>query len=331
MDEDAGVGDSMRSTEVSQLPLRERVGISIDGSDPADAIARVQQAEKAGARQVWMTVGGAGRTDTLTVLAAAAAMTSRIRLGTSIVPVYPRHPLVMIQQALAIDGIGPGRFRLGLGVSHHQVIEGTYGLPMPSPLSYIEEYVSLIRAGLSEGKVEHHGRFFNVTSALPRKAKIPVLMSALGTKAFHVAGEVADGAISWVCPPDYLVKKALPALRAGADELHRPAPPLVAQVPVALSTDAAAVRAVARQRLEGYAKSPFYANMFAAAGLPVGKDGADVDAVAESIVLSGDRREVRQRVEGLLDSGLEELLFMLLPIKDEVVERQQLLELIASL
>jgi alkanesulfonate monooxygenase SsuD/methylene tetrahydromethanopterin reductase-like flavin-dependent oxidoreductase (luciferase family) len=96
--------------------------------------------------------------------AAAATKTSTVRLGTSIVPTYPRHPLVLAQQALALYDIAPGRLRLGIGPSHSSIIEGIYGLPQTTPLAHLREYVKVLHAALWEGKVDHHGHFFNVVA-----------------------------------------------------------------------------------------------------------------------------------------------------------------------
>src|SRR5208283_2023872 len=131
-------------------------------------------------RQVWMTVPGSGNADALTVYAAAVMQTNRIRVGTSILPIYTRHPLVAASQALAVNDLAPGRLRLGLGPSHRHVIEQAYGLSMKSPLTYLKEYVTILRSALWEGKINFHGKFFNVTATLPRKAQIPLLVSALG-------------------------------------------------------------------------------------------------------------------------------------------------------
>ena len=95
-------------------------------------------------------------------------------------------------------------------------MENMYGLSMSSPLAYLREYVEVMRQVLWEGRVDHQGKFFKVVTSFPRTAQIPLLISALGEKAFRLAGEIADGAISWVCPVPYLLDKALPALRAGA-------------------------------------------------------------------------------------------------------------------
>ena len=320
----------LTSLDIAHLPLRERVGLAIQTTDAASAISRILESEQAGVRQVWMTQS-VGMLDTLTLFAAAATQTTSIRLGTSVVQVYPRHPLVMALQAATINDLAPGRLRLGVGSSHRHIIEDIYGLEMPSPLAYLREYVEVMRQGLWEGRMDHRGRFFKVQASIPRAAQIPLLISALGEKAFRLAGEIADGAISWVCPVPYLLDKALPALQAGAEARQRPAPPLVAHIPIAMSTDAAAVQAAATPRVSFYTKAPFYAHMFALAGFPVAGDGSGLDALVKELVVAGDQTQVEKRVRELLASGLDELLLMLIPVADETREREQLVQVIASL
>src|SRR5438105_10390420 len=248
--------DPRQTQAATHLLVHEHIGLSIIAKDAADAVNRIVEAERVGLRQVWMAQGGSGGTDNLTIAAIAAARTTQIRLGTSIVPIYPRHPLVMAQQALAIHDLAPERLRLGAGPSHRHIIEQMYGLSMKAPLVYLREYVEVLRRVLWEGRIDHHGTFFNVVFSLPRTAPIPLLVSALGEKAFRLAGEISDGAISWLCPVPYLLNKALPALRAGAEARQRLAPPLVAHTLLAMSTDRAAVRAATRQRALLYTTSP---------------------------------------------------------------------------
>lgn len=319
------------STPASRRYGRDRVGFVIEASGAMDAIHRVREAEKEGVKQVWMTAGGAGTVDTLTLYAAAAIETKKIRLGTSIVPVYPRHPLVMAQQALGVYELAHGRFRLGVGPSHRHIMVQKYGLQMPTPLAYLKEYVSVLRNVLWEGEVNYHGRFFNVVSTFPRKAQIPLVVSALGLKAFRLAGEISDGAVSWMCPIHYLLDKAVPALRAGSEKGHRPAPPVVAHVPVALGADEAMTRAAARRRLQPYTGMPFYAHMFAEAGLPVAADGSGIDTLVDELFVTGDEANVRRQLRQFLARGLDELLITLVPVADEEIERRQLLHLIGSL
>jgi alkanesulfonate monooxygenase SsuD/methylene tetrahydromethanopterin reductase-like flavin-dependent oxidoreductase (luciferase family) len=202
---------------------------------------------------------------------------------------------------------------------------------MSSPLAYLREYVEVMRQLLWEGRVDHQGKFFRVVSSYPRTAQIPLLISALGEYAFRLAGEIADGAISWVCPVPYLLDKALPALRAGAQAHNRPVPPLVAHIPIAMSTDKAAVREAAMSRISYYTKAPFYAHMFAEAGFPITADGSGTDELVKSLVVAGNQAQVKQRLRELIASGLDELLLMLVTVADEVREREQLLQIIASL
>jgi F420-dependent oxidoreductase-like protein len=322
--------DPLQTQAAPHLPQRERIGLSIIATDAADAVNRIVEAERAGLRQIWLAQGGSGGTDTLTIAAMAAARTTQIRLGTAIVPTYPRHPLVMAQQALAIHDIAPGRLRLGIGPSHRPTIEGSYGLPQTSPLAHLREYVTVLRSILGEGKIDYHGTFFNVT-ATSRTAPIPLLVSALGPKAFLLAGEISDGALSWVCPVPYLLNQARPALRAGAEAKPRPAPPLVAHVVVALSTDEAIVQAQAHQFLFRYLKYPFYIHMFEEAGLPVATDGSGLDVLAKALVISGDEATLRKRLTELLANGLDELMVHPLPLTNDGKERQQLLQLLAAI
>src|SRR6266550_9201199 len=330
MSQEENVRSILTSSDISQLPVRGRAGLAIQPTDVATAINRIREAEDAGVQPAWMTQS-AGMLDTLTLFAAAAAQTTHIRLGTSIVPIYPRHPLVMAQQAATIDALAPGRLRLGVGTSHRQVMENVYGLSMPSPLAYLREYVEVMRQGLWEGRVDYHGRFFKVATSFPRQAQVPLLISALGEKAFRLAGEIADGAISWVCPVPYLLDTALPALRAGAQAQNRSVPPLVAHIPVAMSTDEVAVQAAAMQRISFYTKAPFYAHMFAAAGFPIAADGTGVDALVKALVVAGNEAQVEKCVRELLASGLDELMLMLVPVADEARELAQLMRVIGSL
>ena len=330
MSQEDTVHSILTSEDVSNLPIRSRVGLVIEARDVDTALNKIREAERAGVQQVWMTQS-AGMLDTLTLFAAVATSTTQVRLGTSIVPVYPRHPLVMALQALTIDTIAPGRLRLGVGTSHRHVMENIYGLTMTSPLAYLREYVEIMRQVLWEGRVEHQGKFFKVVNTFPRTAQIPLLISALGERAFRLAGEISDGAISWVCPVPYLLEKALPALRAGAQAHNRPAPPLAAHIPVALSTNEAAVHEAAMRRISYYTKAPFYAHMFAEAGFPIAADGSGVDALVKSLVVAGDQAQVEKRVRELVASGLDELMLMLIPVADEAREREQLLHIIASL
>src|SRR3954451_3653839 len=259
-------------------------GLAISRGPANDFVARVQQAEPRGVGTAWTTVGGP-TADPVTAFAAAGVTTERIMLGTAVTPTYPRHPITLAAQAIAIDDLAPGRLRLGVGTSHKPIIEGAYGLPMGKPLAHLREYVTILRTLLWEGAVDVSGDYFTVKTALPAGVpapRIPVPISALRPNAFRLAGEIADGAISWVTPIDYLTQTALPQLQAGAEAMGRQRPPLIAHVPVSVSTDRAAARSAFRSQFPIYPKLPFYAAMFAAAGYPVTAEAEMTDELVEN-------------------------------------------------
>lgn len=314
---------------VRALPVRERIGLVINSSHVKEAIAAIIEAEHAGVRQIWSTQGPT-TVDVMTVFTVAATQNSTIRLGTSIFPTYPRHPLARVAQVSAFHELAPDRLRLGIGPSHRPMIEGMYGIPMTAPLAHTREYLSVLRAALWEGKVSYHGRFYHITASLQAPARVPILVSTLGKGTFQAAGELSDGALSWNCPVPYLLKAALPALEEGAKQARRPAPPLVAHLPIALSVDRQAVLTAARKQLEGYGHLPFYRQVFAEAGYPVPEDGRLPDALIDNLVVSGDEQAITTRLSELLSNGLDEVLLLPIPIKNERQEWSRLTHLIGQ-
>jgi F420-dependent oxidoreductase-like protein len=315
---------------VAARSLRERVGLVTNGPDALTIVRTIVEAEAAGVRQVWSTQGPIS-VDTLTTFAAVATQTSSIRLGTAIVPTYPRHPLTIVGQALAINDLAPGRLRLGIGPSHRPTMEGVYGFSMVKPLEHLREYLDIVRSALWEGSVDHQGQFFQVKTTLSRTAQIPILISALREGAFKLAGEISDGALPWLCPIPYLLKTALPALQKSAQSTGRPAPPLVGHVLVAVSEDRQAVLNATRAQISRYGQLPFYAGMFADAGFPVSSDGTMSDDLINSLVISGSATAIADQLSSTLASGLDELLVLPVAVHDGARELTQLMQLIGHL
>ena len=276
------------SFQVSSLPpTGERVGLVVDGANAAVAVKTIAAAEAVGVRHIWIAQPPVWP-DVLTIFAAAATRTSTVRLGTSITPTYPRHPLVLAQQVLALYDLAPGRLRLGIGPSHRFIIEDIYGLQQRTPLAHLREYVEVLRPAVWEGEVNHHVHFYNIIATLPRTSQIPIFVSTLGKSAFQLAGQIADGAITWVCPVPYLLHTGIPALHASGAAVGRSPPPLVAHVLVAVTEDRRAVLAAGHQMLDFYAKIPFYATMFSNAGFSLISNQAVPDALVDSLVISGN-------------------------------------------
>jgi|SRR5579884_3093147 len=313
-----------------QEPIRQRVGIAIRGKTARQALALIRQAEADGVATAWMTMTATGL-DTPTLFAAAAVETAQINLGTAIVPAFTRHPLALASQGLVLGELAPGRIRLGIGTSHGPTMVGAYGLAFQHPLAQLREYLHVLRTALHDGRVTFAGTYYQVDARLPAASPIPVLISALRERAFELAGELSDGAISWLCPPNYLIDRAIPAMTRGAEQGGHPAPPLVANIMVALSPDRDAVRAAARQQLAGYGRLPFYANMFAEAGFPVGEHGALSDALLDQIVVSGDDTAILNQLRALLRRGLDELLVGLVTLPGQEHAEEQLMRLLGRI
>ncbi|MBV9280529.1 MAG: LLM class flavin-dependent oxidoreductase [Chloroflexi bacterium] len=313
---------------MTRLPI----GLALSRPSPSALVDAIADAEERGLGRAWSTVGGTGP-DAVTAFAAAALRTRHIQLGTSIVPAYPRHPVALASQALVVADLAPGRFRLGIGPSHRPTIEGMFGIPMERPLVYMREYLTVLRQLLWEGRAEVRGDFLSVHAALPAgmtPPRVPLLLSALRPGAFRQAGEIADGAISWVCPIPYLLNDALPAMREGAASAGRDVPPLIAHVPVVVGEDRQAARTTGRAFLDRYARLPFYAGMFARAGYPTGSDGEVPDALVAELVVWGDAGQIVRSLEDILSRGIDELLLTVLPGPGQEQQERSLIRAIGA-
>ena len=206
-----------------------------------------------------------------------------------------------------------------------------YGLRHTKPLVHLREYFEVLRTVLWNGKVSYHGQFYNVEVKFPRTAQIPVFISTLGKMAFQLAGQMADGALAWVCPVPYLLHIGIPALRSSAVAAGRPAPPLIAHVPVALSEDRISVLSAGHKYLDFYGKIPFYANMFSNAGFQLTSDQTVPDALLDNLVVSGNEATVAARLSELLGTGLDELMTSLVPVTGADDEYARLMNLIGRL
>src|SRR5438105_9765891 len=188
--------------------MTQTIGVAVQAPNAGAVVAMIERLEKLGIPAAWLTTGGAGL-DGLTLFAAAALRTEHILLGTCIVPTFPRHPIVMVQQTQVVAQLAPNRFRLGIGPSHKPTIESMFGIAFERPLSHLAEYLTIVKDLLHKGELSHQGERFRVQARLAQPAPVPVMISALRPGSFALAGAEADGAISWVSPYAYLREQAL--------------------------------------------------------------------------------------------------------------------------
>ncbi len=287
-----------------------KIGLHVSQATAQKTVDAIVAAEKAGVECAWLTVGGLAP-DPFAIFGAAAQHTGKILFGTSIVPTFPRHPLAMAQGAIAVDSLAPGRLRLGVGPSHKPAIEGTWGIPFERPLEHLREYLTILRGVLETGAIDHTGKRFTARAQSGAgETGVTLMASALRTNGFRVCGELADGAISWVCPLPYLRDVAVPALKEGAAKAGRPVPPLIAHVPVVVSEDLDAVREGARRQIGFYPRVPFYSQMFQDAGFPEAAQGELSDRMIDALVVHGSAEQVKDRLRAVPQFGASELLAM---------------------
>jgi len=287
---------------------------------PRDRLATgtdlARRAEVLGYESVWLT-HGLGR-DGFLVLAAYAHATERIGLGTGVVPIYPRHPVAMAQEASTLMELSGGRFRLGIGLSHRPSMVDALGLDMGEPLAVMREYMAVLRAAL-HGQATFEGRYYRVRWAGAFRAPAPpILLAGLAPPMLELAGELADGVVLWLACPDYVRDVAVPALARGRARAGKPLEGFeaAAAVPLAVTADHAGATRLFREELVRYLSLPYYRTMFRASGFDhalaaFDRDrgpGRDADAVPTVLVEAlggiGDARRARAEVDAYRAAGV---------------------------
>jgi 5,10-methylenetetrahydromethanopterin reductase len=297
------------------------IGYGFFVQDIPTALDQVARADRAGVDTAWAVMHPLGW-DTATLAAAALARTERIRFGTSIVPMFTRHPLTLATQASTLAGLAPGRFRLGVGTGNLALMADGYGTPVTRPTAGVRAYLRVLREVLATGSVTSRDDFHQVDATLVSGAvPTPITLAALGPQMFAAAGELADAAMSWGCPLPYLDEVARPAMAKGAAEAGRPVPPLVTQVTAVLSTDPAVVRGAGREALRPFGTNPQWVAMFAGSGFPVDEDGTASDGLVDAVVVAGDEHRLADRLAALAATR-DELLVTIQPTASDAATRR---------
>jgi F420-dependent oxidoreductase-like protein len=273
-----------------------------------ESVARARAAEELGFESVWTTQLPDAR-DASLVLAAYAHATERIGLGTGVLPIYTRHPTAMAQMAATLDEISGGRFALGIGISHKVTVESMWGLRLESPVDAMREYLEILRASLRDGGAAIEGKHFTArwTYSAPRRADLPILISALNPRMLELAGELADGVVLWMCSPAYIRDHVVPALRAGRQRAGKPLAgfEIVAAIPASLTTDRAGAQSVFRQTVERYSSLPYYRKMLDASGFGAElESGAVSEGVLDELAGIGDENQVRDAIHRYREAGV---------------------------
>jgi F420-dependent oxidoreductase-like protein len=291
----------------------------------ADAIA----AEAAGFCSAWVPQIP-DDFDAMTAIALMGRVTQRIELGTAVLPIQSRHPVAMAQQALSTQAVCEGRLTLGIGPSHHWIVEGMFGLSYERPAHQVRTYLDVLNTAFAgPGPVDVENDRYRVHNPLDITdiTPTPILLAALAPTMLRMAGELASGTILWLADERAISEHVVPRITQAATEAGRPAPRVVAGVPVVLCRDDEVDGARERaNQLLGHAEySPNYQRLL---------EHGDATDVAD-ILAAGDEKAVRSRLERFRDAGVTDLSVRVLPIgadrEERIASKKRTGEFLASL
>ena len=250
--------------------------------------------------------------DVLTVIAMAGQRTSRIELGTCVIPTYGRHPSVMAQQALTVQAATNGRFNLGIGLSHALVVEGMWGLSYDRPAVHMREYLTIVRSLIDTSRADFAGDFFRVAASVgvPVDKKPPVLIAALAPVMLRIAGEMSDGTITWMTGPKTIESHIVPRISKAAEGAGRPKPRVVVGLPVAVTDNEDEGRERAGRMFAMYGTLPNYQRV-------LNMEGADVGPASVAIV--GNEAKVEAGIRALAAAGATDFLAASFPVGDDAM------------
>ncbi len=299
------------------------------GGDPSvrTLMERFKRVEADGFGSAW--AGNHLGHDAMTICALGGQATTTLELGTAVVPTYPRHPMVMAQQALTTNLACEGRFTLGLGLSHKFIVEGWQGLRWATPIRHLREYLEILNPLLDGERVEHEGQEFQVhlnnapfaQLEVPGAARPQVLIAALGPGMLKVTGELADGTSMFWCGPNYIEGTAVPIITKAAAGAGRPAPRIVAGIPIAVTDKEDSARESCGRIWEVYGKIFSYRNVIAAEG---------ASGVADLAVV-GDEASVRAQIKRLESIGVTDYNGSILPVPEDPESSQRTYEILKDI
>jgi len=233
--------------------------------------------------------------DALTALAVAGREVDRIELITAVVPTFPRHPMMLAQQALTTNAACGGRLVLGIGLSHQIVVESMWGLSFDKPFRHMSEYLAVLAPLIREKSVSYDGETFKVMGGIQIDADpCPILLAALGPKMLGLAGTVGDGTATWMTGPETLASYVVPTITAAATAAERPEPRIAAGFPVYVTDDVEAGRKRAADIYSIYGTLPSYRAM-------LDREGA---GGPEAVAMVGNEDSVRAQINHLAEIGV---------------------------
>jgi F420-dependent oxidoreductase-like protein len=285
-----------------------------------DVISQARRAYQLGVRQIWLAQQFDH--DAIALAALIGAAVPGLGVGTSVVPINPRHPLIVASLAQTAQAASHGNFSLGLGLGAHEPERQAFGTAWPNTIQRLREHLTILRSIFDKGAVDFHGDELSASPAWPVTvaggSPIPVYVAAMGPKALQVTGELADGTLPNLAGPRAIEEFIEPTIAKAAAEAGRPKPRIIPAVPVLVSDDVHGARQQAAEQLAFYANIPSYQKVIAREGV---KSVADLAAV-------GPVDSVVRDLKRYLDAGATDV--VLTPL-DRTEPSEELWRLAASL
>ncbi|HEV8340577.1 MAG TPA: LLM class flavin-dependent oxidoreductase [bacterium] len=278
-------------------------------------------AERLGYDSVWIPEGR-GR-EALAQLGAIADATSRIRLGTGIMPVFSRPPTLAAMGLATLDDLSGGRVVFGIGAGDPGITQQGYGQPFRLPVVAVREFVEIVRLALSGETVRYSGKVFQVQEfaleSVPSR-RIPIYVAALRGRMLRVAGKIGDGVLlNWMTPEraaqsSAIVREAARAAGRAEGSVH-----VACFVRACVTEEVDSARAMLRRIIATYAALPAYARMFEESGFveevqairarwQSGIDAATQcvsDRMVDSLGVIGTTAQCRAGIDRFRDGGVD--------------------------
>lgn len=276
-----------------------------------------------------LSMGESWGEDALTSLAQLAAVTSRIRIGSSIVPVFARSPANLAMTALNLDRMSEGRFFLGLGTSGQLVVQDLHGEAFHKPLTRMREYIDIVRKAMRGERLDHDGEFFHTQRfrlrITPYRPNLPIYIASLSPASLRLTGELADGWLPIFLAPSRM-DAAVAELKAGAEAAGRSLHDIAMspQVSIYVTDDIAAARDRERPHIAFYigGMGVFYHQYMHRIGFGTEADrsrqaylGRERDTAAQlvtdemvdAMTIIGTPQQCRDQIQKFFDAGVQEI------------------------
>jgi F420-dependent oxidoreductase-like protein len=287
-----------------------------------DVIAQARRAYELGVRQIWLAQQF--NHDAIALAGLVGAAVPGLGVGTSVVPINPRHPLIVGSLAQTAQAASHGSFSLGLGLGAHEPERQAFGIAWPNTIQRLREHLTILNSIFNGATVDFHGTELSASPAWPVTVAggmpVPVYVAAMGPKALRVTGELADGTLPYLAGPRTIGEFIAPVINEAAAEAGRPGPRIIAAVPVLISDDVDAGRIAAAEQMSLYETIPSYQKVIAREG---------VDSIADLAAI-GPEQSVVRHLRRYLDAGATDVIISPLD-RSESVDSQALWRLAASL